>query len=212
MFSKKENKIQEKEELEPEEINATNLEDEAQNLAKEQENITDDKKWSNVFKSKMPETSKNDTIVEKLMTENKLLKDNLLITSADLENARRRHSDELEKSAKFAISKFAEDLIPVMDAFYLAMDNIKKENVDENKEFKIFFDGINLTFNELKKIFDKNKIIRINPLGEQFDHNYHQAISQVESEEEEGTVIYVMQAGYSLNGRLVKPALVSVAK
>lgn len=212
MFSKKENKIQEKEELEPEEINATNLEDEAQNLAKEQENITDDKKWSNVFKSKMPETSKNDTIVEKLMAENKLLKDNLLITSADLENARRRHSDELEKSAKFAISKFAEDLIPVMDAFYLAMDNIKKENVDENKEFKIFFDGINLTFNELKKIFDKNKIIRINPLGEQFDHNYHQAISQVESEEEEGTVVYVMQAGYSLNGRLVKPALVSVAK
>lgn len=212
MFSKKENKIQEKEEMNKEEINDINLEELPKNVDQEETNAMNDKKWSNVFKSKIPEISKDDGVIEKLMAENKVLKDNLLITSADLENARRRHTEELEKSAKFAISKFAEDLIPVMDAFYLAMDNIKKETTEENKEFKIFFDGINLTFNELKKIFDKNKIFRINPIGEKFDHNYHQAISQVESEEEEGTVVFTMQAGYSLNGRLIKPALVSVAK
>ena len=87
---------------------------------------------------------------KELEEENKKLKDSLMRTLAELENTRRIAGEEREKTAKFAISKFAEDLIPVMEDFYLAFKN--SENKDNANE--IFFDGVKLTHNELKKVFD----------------------------------------------------------
>ncbi len=169
-----------------------------------------EKKWTDVFKS--INKTKNDDIVEKLQAENQILKNNLLIVSADLENTRKRQKEELEKTAKYAISKISEDLIPVMDAFYLAAKNTNEEKLANDSDYKVFVDGTNIIFNEFKKVFERYNIVRIDPLGEQFDHNLHQAISQAESEEEEGKIIAVVQAGYILNGRLIKPALVIVSK
>ena len=95
-----------------------------------------------------------------------------------------------------------------MENFYLSFGNLEK-NTDD---FESFVKGVELNFNEFKKIFEKNNIKRIYPTGEMFNPDFHEAISQIESEAETGTVVDVLQAGYSLNDRVIKPALVIVAK
>jgi molecular chaperone GrpE len=145
--------------------------------------------------------------LKSLEIENKKIKDTLLRTLAELDNVRRIASEEKEKITKYAISKFAEDLLNVMDNFYMAFDNVDETKVDKN-----FFDGIKLTHNELKKIFEKNGLNRIYPLGENFNPDLHNAIQQVESDYDEGVVAIVMQAGYTLNGRTLRPSLVAVSK
>lgn len=166
--------------------------------------------------SEKKETVEEDPIlanVKKLEEENKKIKEDFLRVLAELENTRRRATEENEKTAKYAISKFAEDLIPVMENFYLAFDNIKEQEISDPKKVKSFFDGIKLTQNELKKVFDKNGLERIFPVNEEFDPNFHNAITQIEtSEVEEGKVAQVMQAGYKIKDRILRPALVGVAK
>lgn len=166
--------------------------------------------------SEKKETVEEDPIlanVKKLEEENKKIKEDFLRVLAELENTRRRATEENEKTAKYAISKFAEDLIPVMENFYLAFDNIKEQEISDPKKVKSFFDGIKLTQNELKKVFDKNGLERIFPVNEEFDPNFHNAITQIEtSEVEEGKVAQVMQAGYKIKDRILRPALVEVAK
>ena len=154
------------------------------------------------------ETSNEVDIVTKLTQENASLKDKLLRTLAELENTRRICEEEKSKTIKFAITNIAKDLIVVMDNFYRAFDNLK----DKNTSLETFSQGIELNFNELKKIFDKNGIKRIFPLDEMFNPTFHEAISQIESDKEAGTVVEVLQAGYILNDRVIKPALVVVAK
>lgn len=166
--------------------------------------------------SEKKETVEEDPIlanVKKLEEENKKIKEDFLRVLAELENTRRRATEENEKTAKYAISKFAEDLIPVMENFYLAFNNIREEEINDPKKVKSFFDGIKLTQNELKKVFDKNGLERIFPVNEEFDPNFHNAITQIEtSEVEEGKVAQVMQAGYKIKDRILRPALVGVAK
>ena len=146
-----------------------------------------------------------------LEKENADLKDKLLRTLAELENTRRISVEEKEKTLKFATTSIVKDLIPIMDIFYKAIDDAKDREKDEY--FKSFYDGIEMTFNEFKKLFDKNKIERLFPVGEKFDPNLHEAIAHIEKEGvESGVIIEVMQPGYTLNGRIVKPAMVAVSK
>lgn len=146
-----------------------------------------------------------------LEKENADLKDKLLRTLAELENTRRISVEEKEKTLKFATTSIVKDLIPIMDIFYKAIDDVKDREKDEY--FKSFYDGIEMTFNEFKKLFDKNKIERLFPMGEKFDPNLHEAIAHIEKEGvESGVIIEVMQPGYTLNGRVVKPAMVAVSK
>ena len=146
-----------------------------------------------------------------LEKENADLKDKLLRTLAELENTRRISVEEKEKTLKFATTSIVKDLIPIMDIFYKAIDDAKDRENDEY--FKSFYDGIEMTFNEFKKLFDKNKIERLFPVGEKFDPNLHEAIAHIEKEGvESGVIIEVMQPGYTLNGRVVKPAMVAVSK
>lgn len=146
-----------------------------------------------------------------LEKENADLKDKLLRTLAELENTRRISVEEKEKTLKFATTSIVKDLIPIMDIFYKAIDDAKDREKDEY--FKSFYDGIEMTFNEFKKLFNKNKIERLFPVGEKFDPNLHEAIAHIEKEGvESGVIIEVMQPGYTLNGRVVKPAMVAVSK
>ena len=146
-----------------------------------------------------------------LEKENADLKDKLLRTLAELENTRRISVEEKEKTLKFATTSIVKDLIPIMDIFYKAIDDAKDREKDEY--FKSFYDGIEMTFNEFKKLFDKNKIERLFPMGEKFDPNLHEAIAHIEKDGvESGVIIEVMQPGYTLNGRVVKPAMVAVSK
>lgn len=141
------------------------------------------------------------------------LKDKLLRSAAELENVRRRSQKEVEDAANFSISKFAKDLIGVLDNLYRAAESVPKEEAEQDPRLKSFLDGVEITKKEMINAFDRNGIQRIFPLNEKFDHNFHQAVTQVEDKNHEsGTIIDVMQAGYVLKDRLLRPAMVVVVK
>ncbi len=129
-----------------------------------------------------------------------------LRAKAETENVRRRAVDDVEKARKFAVDKFAGELLAVKDSLEAAMTTGDKASVDKIME------GVELTLKQLSGVFEKNGISEINPLGKKFDPNYHQAISLVDGEGEPNTVATVLQKGYLLNERVMRPALVMVVK
>jgi molecular chaperone GrpE len=150
--------------------------------------------------------------IAELEQKNSELNDKILRCFAELDNVRRRSREEIEKSAKFAISNFVGDLVVVAENFFLASENAPKAEIEKNPAIKNYADAIAMTEKELLKVLEKNQVKRIFPLNQKFDHNFHEAIAQVESEAEEGLVVQVVQAGYSIADRLIRPALVGVAK
>lgn len=158
------------------------------------------------------ESNPQEDKISELEQKNTELNDKVLRCLAEIDNIRRRSKEELEKSAKFAISGFVSDLVVVVENFFMACDNMPKEEVEKDPATKNFADAVLMTKKELLKILEKNQVKRIFPLNEEFDHNFHEAISQVESDAKEGSVIQVIQAGYSISNRLIRPALVAVAK
>lgn len=129
----------------------------------------------------------------------------VLYTKAEGENIRRRAMDDIEKARKFALEKFSNELLAVKDSLDAAL-------LIEATEVQSYKDGVDLTAKQLASVFDKFNIAEINPLGEKFDPNKHQAISLLENSGEPNTVTSVLQKGYSLNERVLRPALVMVAK
>lgn len=150
--------------------------------------------------------------INNLEQKNSELNDKFLRSLAEIENIRRRSKEEIEKNSKFAITNFANDLVVVVENFFLASANAPApENID-NLPFKTFVEAMLMTQKELIKSLEKNQLFRVFPLNQQFDHNLHEAISQVVSDEDEGKIINVIQAGYRIGDRLIRPALVVVAK
>jgi molecular chaperone GrpE len=129
----------------------------------------------------------------------------VLYVKADGENVRRRAMDDIEKARKFALEKFSNELLAVKDSLDAAL-------LIEATDVQSYKDGVKLTVNQLASVFDKFNIAEINPLGEKFDPNKHQAISMLENSGEPNTVTSVLQKGYTLNDRVLRPALVMVAK
>ena len=162
------------------------------------------------------EENQNPNLENQILTleqDNKILNDKILRLAAELDNTRRRGKEDLEKANKYAISNFANDLVLIVENFYLAADNLPQEEIVKSLAIKNFIDAMLMTKKELTKTLEKYNIKRIYPLGEKFDHNYHEAISRIsiEENEEEGVVKQVIQAGYSIGDRLMKPALVTVS-
>lgn len=142
-----------------------------------------------------------------------LLKDQLLRALAESENIRRRAQREKEDASRFAIANFARDLLTVSDNLTRALENIPAEKLEGNDALKSLLEGIQITERELNNVLERNGIKKISPLGELFDHNYHQAMLEEETDEHQpGHVMRVLQTGYVLNERLLRPALVGVAK
>ena len=156
--------------------------------------------------------SEYDEELKKVKTELENFKEIALRKAAEVENIKKRSQEDLEKAANYSISKFTKELLPVMDALYLAVENAQNDELSKNDKCCNFFNGVNITLNELKKVFEKNNIKRLYPLGDEFNHDFHQAIMQVESDKDEGIIVNVIQAGYTLNGRLIRPAMVAVSK
>jgi len=129
-----------------------------------------------------------------------------LRAKAETENVRRRAVDDVEKARKFALEKFAGDLLAVKDSLEAALATGDSASLGKIKE------GVELTLKQLASVFEKNAINEINPVGQKFDPNCHQAISMVEGEGEPNTVATVLQKGYLLNERVIRPALVMVVK
>jgi molecular chaperone GrpE len=153
-----------------------------------------------------------ETKITELEQKNSDLNDKLLRALAELDNVRRRAREEVEKTAKFAVSNFVSDLVLVTENFFMASDNAPKEEIAKVPAIKNYADAIVMTEKELLKVLEKNQVKRIFPLNQKFDHHFHEAIAHVESDAEEGTVVQVIQAGYSIADRLIRPALVGVAK
>jgi molecular chaperone GrpE len=129
-----------------------------------------------------------------------------LRAKAETENVRRRSQDEVEKARKFAIDKFAGELLAVKDSLEAALATDAGASVESIKS------GVELTLKQLAGVFEKNRISEINPLGDKFDPNSHQAIGMVDGDGEANTVASVLQKGYALNERVIRPALVMVSK
>jgi molecular chaperone GrpE len=132
-------------------------------------------------------------------------KASVLYVKAEGENIRRRAMDDIDKARKFALEKFSNELLAVKDSLDAAL-------LIEAADVKSYKDGVELTAKQLSSVFDKFNIAEINPAGEKFDPNKHQAISMLENSGEPNTVINVLQKGYTLNERVLRPALVMVAK
>ena len=119
----------------------------------------------------------------------------------------------LEETNKYAVSKFASALVPVLENLQRATGSISEELRAENSQVKNLAEGVEMTLRELLSVFEKFGIKRIDPQGEKFDHNFHQAMQQMEDDSvQPGTVLQVLQAGYTIHDRLLQPALVNVAK
>lgn len=141
------------------------------------------------------------------------LKDKLLRALAEAENIRRRGEREREDTAKYAMSAFARDMLPVADNLGRALAALGPEVRDKDPSLDSLIAGIELTDRELTAVFERHGMRRIDPLGEKFDHNFHQAMMEVEDPTKpSGTVVQVLQAGYVLRDRLLRPAMVAVAK
>ena len=150
-------------------------------------------------------------ILSEAQSEVVALKDKLMRTAAEMENMRRRYEKQIEDVREYSVSSFAKDLMSVMDNFSRALSH--KPDA-ENDAVKNFIIGVEMTESELMNIFKKHKIEAIKPeVGEKFDYNLHQAISQIPSDEHpEGVILSSMQDGYKFKERLLRPAVVAVSK
>jgi molecular chaperone GrpE len=142
------------------------------------------------------------------------LKDQILRLAADSENLRKRAAKQVDDAGKFAINNFAKDLIDVLENLYLATNNIPSEVLDKNEHLSAIFKGVEMTKSTFLNVFDKYGIKRIFPdPGESFNHDIHEAVAQIDQPEfADNAIINVMRAGYTLHDRLIKPAMVVVAK
>ena len=136
--------------------------------------------------------------------------DQFVRARAELENVRRRAQEDIAKAHKFAIEGFAESLLPVRDSLEMAL-TVASPSLDVLRE------GVSATLRQLASAFEKNRVIEISPAGEKFDPNRHQAISTVPAASTEppvpaNHVVAVLQKGYLINDRVLRPALVTVAQ
>nr|WP_232534492.1 nucleotide exchange factor GrpE [Mycoavidus sp. B2-EB] len=133
------------------------------------------------------------------------LEGNYLRAKAETENMRRRAQEDVEKAHKFALERFAGHLLPVIDSFDAAL-------ADPSEDLAQVREGIELILRQFNSALEKGRIVVMNPVGEKFDPRLHQAISMVSAEQEPNTVVSVLQKGYLIAERVLRPALVTVCE
>ncbi len=149
--------------------------------------------------------------METLNAELEDIKDKFLRATAETENVRRRAENDVQNARKFAVERFAAEILTVRDCLELARAVDLKE--DNQEALKKMHEGLDLTLKQIDSVFEKFQIIMVNPEGEKFNPDLHQAISMLESPEVAANhVITVIQKGFTLNDRLLRPAMVTVSK
>ena len=180
-----------------------------QNMRQENNEIKEGEKVDTSMEG-LKDKSEEKTIEEKLKdTEEKLLR-----SLAEIENQRRRFEKEIKDAFEFGSFNFSKESLAILDNLQRAKIAIKNdENLKENKDLDKFLENITIIEKDLVSIFEKNRITKINTKDQKFNPNFHQAISEIEdSNAEAGTILQEIQAGYMLGERLLRPALVGVAK
>ena len=132
------------------------------------------------------------------------LQEEFLRAKAETENVRRRAQEDVQKAHKFAIENFAENLLPVLDSLEAALTH-------SSTDLAKVREGVELTLRQLTAALEKGRVVEVNPVGEKFDPHRHQAISMVPAEQDANTVVSVLQKGYVIADRVLRPALVTVA-
>lgn len=152
--------------------------------------------------------------LEVLEEENAKLKDRLLRAVAEMENLRKRAEREVKDARQFAIANFARDMLTATDNLSRALLTMPQESKDEAEgAFKSLIEGVEMTEREMHRLLEKNGIKQLDPKGEKFDPHFHQAMFEVPNTEvADGTVMEVVQAGYVIGERVLRPAMVGVAK
>lgn len=182
----------------------TSTENASESAEEAVEQTTDSDDSSNVNNDVEQEDSVGDVLSEEIAA----LKEQALRAQADAQNTRRRAEQDVEKARKFALEKFVSDLLPVADNLERAI----AAGDPEDETQKAVIEGVELTLKSLQDTLKKHKVEMINPAGEPFDPQLHQAMTMVPNPDmEPNTVMDVFQKGYTLNGRLVRPAMVVVS-
>ena len=136
--------------------------------------------------------------------------DRVLRMQAEKDNLERRVERDISNAHKYALEKFATDLLPIMDSLELCLNTATSE---QNESMRAFLDGVELTLKMFRSTLEKFGMAQVNPVGETFEPEFQQAISmQADAKLPPNTFISVLQKGYTLNGRLLRPALVTVSK
>lgn len=151
--------------------------------------------------------------IARLTAEVAKYKDQWVRTAAEADNIRKRSQREMEESSKYAVTGFARDMVEVLENLTRASASIPPEKREGNELLKTLGEGVDLTLQDLLNIFSRYGITRIDPQGQKFDHNFHQAVVQVDRTDiPAGTVVQVVQSGYTIHDRLLRPAMVAVSK
>lgn len=150
-----------------------------------------------------------DADIARLQEELEQARDMALRAQADAQNVKRRAEQDVEKARKYALERFCSELLPVVDNLERALEAA----AGDDEAVKSFAEGVRLTLKSFHGALEKFQIKAVDPVGEPFDPEFHQAMSMIENPDAEpNTVLAVMQKGYTLNGRLVRPAMVMVSK
>lgn len=166
---------------------------------------------------KVKETEVQKETIEKsetelLKEEISQLKNQYIRTLAEADNTRKRLEKSQIEVAKFAISDFAKELIPVLDVFKKAFDGIDEDKI-EDKNIKSFIEGIRMTEKLLEKSLNKFGVVAVNPIGEKLDPNFHETLyARPDAEKEDGTIAEVMEVGYKIHDRILRSAKVGIIK
>jgi molecular chaperone GrpE len=161
-----------------------------------------------------PAVDPRDEEIVKLKEEAGQLKDQLLRTLAELDNLRKRAEREKAEATLYAATNFARDILPVSDNLSRALDMAHADALKEASEpIRNLIAGVEVTNREMLNVFERHGIKRIDPKGEKFDPHLHQAVFEVPTRDEPpGTVVQVLQAGFSIGDRVLRPAMVGVAR
>jgi molecular chaperone GrpE len=154
-----------------------------------------------------------DDLIAQLRAETADLKDKLLRAHAEVENIRKRAEREKEETAKYAVTRFARDIVNVGDNFQRAIDAVPAGAAEQDTALKSFLEGVTMTERELLNVLERYGIKRIHPINEPFNPHQHQAVMEIQrTDVPAGTVVQVFQAGFTIEDRVLRPAMVAVSK
>ena len=184
-------------------------ESDSENIENEEDN-NDNEENTDTEETSEDENTEEDSLEKEIET----LKEEKIRLLAEMENLRKRFDREKEDLSNYVISNFAKEILSVLDNLQRAIASVKVKEVKEKSDGLLqLFEGIELTEKQIISTFERFKIEQIKSLGEQFDPNIHQAMFEVEKDDQEaGTVAEVVQEGYKIGDRLLRPALVGVVK
>lgn len=187
-----------------EEAKKENVSDESSKAGEENgEKLTEDQKKVKELEAQLE--SKNKEAID--------LKDRLLRSVADFRNLQGVTKKDIQKAKDFALQKFAKDLLESVDNFGHALHAFKEEDAEKSKEINDLYTGVRMTRDVFEKTLKKHGIEKLDPIGEQFDPNKHEATFELaQPDKEPGTVFHVQQVGFTLNNRVIRPAKVGIVK